>query len=131
MNVLVILLTFRAIFFICLEKFKSLFMVRPKYLNSLTHSIISPPKDKSSSSGVARDENTINLLFAEFGTSLFMFRYVVRSEKSLSIFWYRPSRVVAVITNAASSANKTVTSSTASGISFIKRLKHSGPSIDP
>ena len=63
MNVPVILLTFRAIFFICLEKLKSLFMARPRYLNSLTHSIISPPKDKSSSSGAVRDVNYINLLF--------------------------------------------------------------------
>ena len=127
----VIRLIFKAILLICLVKLRVLVIVRPRYLNSMIHSISFPPNNITGKWEAGREENIINLLFDALGTNLFMLRYAERSEKRFRILFSSPSRVGDVKTKAASSANSTVSSSTARGRSLIYKLKHNGPKIDP
>ena len=127
----VILLTFSATLLICFEKFRLRVMVSPKYLNSETHSISLPSNNITGRLAVGLEVNIISLLFDALGTNLFALRYPAISEKRFLILPNNPSRVSADTINAASSANKTVISSTAKGKSLMNRLKHNGPRIDP
>ena len=112
-------------------KLRLLVIVRPRYLNSDTHSISFPSNNISGRFVEGREVNNINLLFKAFGTSLFTLKYPVRSENNFFILANRPSIVLALKTKAASSANKMVISSTDNGRSLMYILKHSGPRIDP
>ena len=124
-------LKFRDTLFIWLEKFRFLVMVNPKYLNSDTHSVSLPLNNKTGRLEVGLDVNIINLLLEAFGTNLFTSRYPAISEKRLLILVTKPAIVSEVIIKAASSANRIVFSSTASGKSLINKLKHNGPRILP
>ena len=49
-------------------------MVKPRYFNSLTHSLIFPAKFKSGKTGMGREANIMSLLLGEFGTSILIFK---------------------------------------------------------
>ena len=124
-------LTFKDTLSMRFEKLNLFVIVNPKYLNSSTHSIMRSKNNSSGKSLVGREENIISLLLAEFAINLLLFKYEAMSVNSLFIFKYRSAREVDLMTKAASSANSTVSASTAKGKSFINRLKHKGPTMDP
>ena len=124
-------LTFRDTLSMCFEKLNLFVIVSPKYLNLSTHSILLSQNNRSGKSLVRREENIISLLLAEFAINLLLFKYEAISVNSLFIFKYRSAREVDLMTKAASFTNSTVSASTAKGISFINKLKHKGPRMDP